>query len=321
MPSGPFDEVLFPEGVSYGSAFGAGFYTSILRTQNRQESRVGLAAIGGHQYDIRETVKDPAKIAAILTFYFARRGSYRGFRLKDWTDFTTGPDHTGATTPFDVELGVGDGVKTTFQLVKRYTSGGEVYTRNITKPRAGTVRAGIDGVEATSGWSVNTATGQLTITTPPAVGEIVTWGGQFDVPVRFSESADRSNMVNYATFGTREIDSLPMEEILDGLEVADDLNHGGSFELSTADNFTFDPLSGLLWTVNATASGKHGTLWDMSAGPTGWPMLVVANDGANDFDIKTHDGSALITCEAGKTVIVWASLASGGAVTVYASQG
>jgi len=325
MPSGPFDEVLFPEGVSYGSTFGAGFNTSIIRTPNRAEQRTSLAQVAVHRYDIRETAKAPDKIAAILSFYFARRGAERGFRLKDWTDFLTSADHGAlpgsVATPFDQELGVGDGVKTTFQLVKRYTNGGQSYVRNITKPRAGTVRIGLDGVEQMSGWSVNTATGLLTFTSPPGVGVIPTWGGQFDVPVRFSESADRNNPIDCSTFGTREISSLPMEEIIDGLEVASDVNHGGSYELATADNFTFDPLDGLLWSVNATASGKAGTLWDMSTGPTGWPMLVVANDGANDFDIKTHDGSTLITCQAGKVVIVWASLASGGAVTVYASEG
>ena len=50
---------------------------------------------------------------------------------------------------------------------------------------AGTVKVYRDGVEATSGWSVNTATDLATFATAPAVGVQVTADFAFDVPVRF----------------------------------------------------------------------------------------------------------------------------------------
>ncbi len=74
---------------------------------------------------------------------------------------------------------------TSFQLVKHYASGGELETRVITKPVPGTVKIYRDGVEATSGWSVDTATGLVTFTTAPAVGVQITADFAFDVPVRF----------------------------------------------------------------------------------------------------------------------------------------
>jgi len=43
----------------------------------------------------------------------------------------------------------------------------------------------IDGVEATSGWSVDTTTGIVTFTSAPAAGATITVGFEFDVPVRF----------------------------------------------------------------------------------------------------------------------------------------
>ena len=55
----------------------------------------------------------------------------------------------------------------------------------VTKPAPGTVKIYRDGIEAVSGWSVNTATGLVTFTTAPAVGVQVTADVDFDVPVRF----------------------------------------------------------------------------------------------------------------------------------------
>ncbi len=325
MPSGPFDEVQFPPGVSYGSSFGPGFNTSIIQTQGGREQRVPLWESALRRYDLRETVKSPAKIAEILTFFMARQGATRGFRLKDWLDYSTAADHGAAPdsipTAFDQALGVGDGTKTVYQLVKRYTSGGQSAVRNITKPVAGTVKIAVEGVEAGSGWSVNTATGLVTFTSAPTAGQVLTWGGLFDVPVRFASEVDRSLPIEYSTFGTREISSLPMVEIRDDLAIASDLNYGGSYELATAANWTFDPRLGRLWVVNATASGKSGSLWDLTGFPSGTDILVVANDGANSFDIKTAGGSTLITLASGAVCRIILSITSGGTVVPYAVPG
>jgi len=58
-------------------------------------------------------------------------------------------------------------------------------TRLIAKPVPGTVKVYRDGIEAMSGWAVNTATGVVTFTTAPAAGVQVTADFEFDVPVRF----------------------------------------------------------------------------------------------------------------------------------------
>jgi uncharacterized protein (TIGR02217 family) len=69
--------------------------------------------------------------------------------------------------------------------VKHYPSGGVIETRVITKPVAGTVTLYRDGLEATSGWTVDTTTGLVTFSIAPAVGIQVTADFAFDVPVRF----------------------------------------------------------------------------------------------------------------------------------------
>ena len=60
-----------------------------------------------------------------------------------------------------------------------------VETRLIAKPVAGSVKLYRDGVEVTSGWSIDTTTGLVTFSTAPAADVQVTADFTFDVPVRF----------------------------------------------------------------------------------------------------------------------------------------
>ena len=52
-------------------------------------------------------------------------------------------------------------------------------------PSPARVKVYRDGIQATSGWSVDTTTGLVTFTTAPATGAIVTADFDFDVPARF----------------------------------------------------------------------------------------------------------------------------------------
>jgi uncharacterized protein (TIGR02217 family) len=79
----------------------------------------------------------------------------------------------------------GDGTQTEFQLVKHYPSGSVIEARTITKPVAGSVHVYKDEVEQLVGWSVDTTTGLVTFSVPPALGVEVTADFEFDVPVRF----------------------------------------------------------------------------------------------------------------------------------------
>jgi hypothetical protein len=78
-----------------------------------------------------------------------------------------------------------DDALTQFQLVKHYPSGSVIEVRTITKPVAGTVQVYLDGIEQASGWSIDTTTGLVTFSMPPALGVEVTADFEFDVPVRF----------------------------------------------------------------------------------------------------------------------------------------
>ncbi len=117
-------------------------------------------------------------------FFEARNGRLHGFRFKDWGDHKSCLP-SGTPSPTDQSIGTGDGATTAFQLVKRYASGAQSWTRAIAKPVTGTVRIALAGVEQPSGWSVDTTTGLVTFSAAPGAGVAITAGFEFDVPVRF----------------------------------------------------------------------------------------------------------------------------------------
>jgi uncharacterized protein (TIGR02217 family) len=103
-------------------------------------------------------------------------------------------------------LGEGDGVRTSFELVKHYGSGEE---RRIRRPAAGSVRVSVDGIEQVGGWALDPP-GVVRFDEPPDDGATVAAGYLFDVPVRFAE--DRLE-INRATFLAGEAPSVPLIEV------------------------------------------------------------------------------------------------------------
>ena len=170
-----FHEVRFPPDISYGAVGGPGWSTSVVTTVSGHERRNANWSQARGRWNVAHGLKRREQVAELIAFFRARMGRAYGFRFKDWTD------HQALAQT----LGTGDGSTKSFQLVKRYASGGEVVIRIVTKPVAGTVKLYRDGVQATSGWSVDTATGIATFTTAPAAGVTVTADFEFDVPARF----------------------------------------------------------------------------------------------------------------------------------------
>jgi uncharacterized protein (TIGR02217 family) len=170
-----FHEVQFPNDIAYGATGGPEFATSVVATASGFEQRnINWSAARG-RWDVASGLKKQTQLDTLVAFFRARKGRAHGFRFKDWTDFK-------ATAQ---ALGTGNGTITTFQLIRTYSSGGATDVRTITKPVAGTVKVYLAGVQQMSGWSVNTTTGIITFSTPPANGVAVSADYEFDVPVRF----------------------------------------------------------------------------------------------------------------------------------------
>ncbi|WP_375402048.1 DUF2460 domain-containing protein [uncultured Sphingomonas sp.] len=189
-----FDDVLFPLALGREVEVAPGFSTTVLTAAGGAETRSAAWAEARTTYDVWPGVRSEAEVAALLAFFRARLGPARGFRLRD---------------PFDSEgadelLGVGDGTRRRFALVRRY---GE-QERRITRPVPGSVSVRVGGA-AVQGFSVE-AGGFVVLDEAPGVGVSVRAGFRFDVPVRFAEDRLR---VSRATFLAGEAASVPLVEV------------------------------------------------------------------------------------------------------------
>ncbi len=179
-----FHEVRFPFSVSVGASGGPERRTDIVPLVSGREQRNTPWADSRRRYDVGPGVRSLTDIHTLIGFFEARRGPLHGFRFRDpFDNRSAAPDQ--APDPADQLIGTGDGAVNQFQLVKHYESGGELWTRTITKLVEGSVRVAVEGVE-TFDFTLDTANGRVTLADPPASGQAVTAGFAFDVPVRFA---------------------------------------------------------------------------------------------------------------------------------------
>jgi len=195
-----FDEIELPLRVGFGSRGGPNFSTEIVVIDSGYERRNQNWSQARRTYDARTGVRSTADATTLLNFFHARAGRARGFRLKDWSDYSSAADNLSAPNFADQNIATGDGATTIFQLVKNYASGGITHTRIIAKPVTGSVLIGVNGAQLNSGWSIDATTGLVTFATAPAAGAPITAGFLFDVPVRFDTDVLSLSAENYVAY-------------------------------------------------------------------------------------------------------------------------
>ena len=191
MPSS-FRDVRFPTDISRGSTSTTRFKTRIISSESGQETRIRVWTYPLRSYELNVDFWDAARLQLLISFYNAAAcGDAYSFRFKDWSDYFAGYkfDPTGliVDTGSLQSIGTGDGVATTFQLSKTYTSGAFSSVRKITKPVAGTVVIYKAGVlqTLTTHYTVDTTTGIITFVSAPAMSAAITAAYHFDVNARF----------------------------------------------------------------------------------------------------------------------------------------
>jgi uncharacterized protein (TIGR02217 family) len=204
----PFDDVMFPIAIGAEASVSPGFSTNVVTSASGHEYRNANWSQARLRFDAGPGVRGEEELGELIGFFRARRGSAVGFRFRDPFDHSSN-GMTGVPGPGDQPIGVGDGQRMSFALVKHY---GAAEERRITRPVAGSVRVAVDGVERASGWSLDPL-GVVRFDDPPANGAVVAAGYLFDVPVRFGE--DRLE-VNRATFLAGEAPSVPLIEVREG---------------------------------------------------------------------------------------------------------
>jgi uncharacterized protein (TIGR02217 family) len=174
----------FPEAIAFNATGGPGYLTAIVGVHSAFEQRSSQWAYGRGAWDVGQVVKTLTEYGPLIGFFRVVNGKTHGYRFKDFTDFTDSmPPGAGASGILGL-TGLGDGVATVFQMVKNYTIGALTDQRLIRKPISGTC-AFFDNASSVTPSAVDYTTGLVTFSSAPVVGHVLTWTGQFDVPVRF----------------------------------------------------------------------------------------------------------------------------------------
>ncbi len=202
-----FDDILYPLSLGRDAGVSPEFSTSVAVTASGHERRNSLWSDARLRFDVGPGVRSDQELGTLITFFRARRGAARGFRLSDPFDFSSN-SMTGTPTMLDQKIGIGDGLQASFRLVKNYGDEHDPQVRPITRPLADTISVSVDGVAAEN-WDAGTG-GIINFAAAPAAGTIIRAGFLFDVPVRFAE--DRLDVTG-ANFAAGEAPSVPLVEI------------------------------------------------------------------------------------------------------------
>jgi len=206
-----FHEVQFPLRLALGTSGGPYRRTDIVSLSNGRENRNRRWKDARRHYDAGSGIRSVSDLYELLAFFEARAGQLYGFRFTDPVDFQSCGPHATVSSD-DQPLGIGNGSRTAFQLVKVYGDTGGATERVIAKPQADSVTVQIDGVAMSpDDFSVDHATGIVTFDSAPINGAVIRAGFRFDVPVRFD--ADRIE-INLDAFQAGRIPSIPLVEIM-----------------------------------------------------------------------------------------------------------
>ena len=202
-----FDDVLYPFALGRNTAVAPEFSTSVTVTSSGHERRNSLWSDARISFDVGPGIRSETELAQLIAFFRARRGPGKGFRICDPFDFSTN-QMTGTPTALDQLIGIGDGVKADFQLIKTYGAGSEPQIRSITRPKAESLLVSV-GSAASFDWELKNG-GMISFHEAPPSGEEVRAGFLFDVPVRFAEDRIDISGINFAA---GEAPSIPLIEL------------------------------------------------------------------------------------------------------------
>lgn len=163
-----------PDWIAYGATGGPEWGTALFAAPGGWEQRTQLWIQVRGRWDVSFLNVSKAQATTLVDFFRAVAwGKAGSFCFMDWRDHT-----------FDNDIATGDGIASTFQLVKVYTSGTLSYARPLTRPIVSSLVVTVNGVE-TSAYTVDAVSGRLLFAAPPANGAVMHASGDFEVLVRF----------------------------------------------------------------------------------------------------------------------------------------
>jgi uncharacterized protein (TIGR02217 family) len=159
----------FPDAVARGSTGGPGFLTDIVAMRSGKEQRNQNWAQARCEFNIATGIRTRAQMDAVIAHFRVVAGKAHSFPFKDWTDYRVANEDMVAIT------------STTFQLVKHYALGANVFVRPTTKPVSGTVVIKVNGSPVSP--SIDYGTGIATFGSAPIATPKASF--DFSVPVRY----------------------------------------------------------------------------------------------------------------------------------------
>lgn len=169
---------------AFGWVGGPTFNTRIVTTQSWIERRNANNIECRHNYSLPlQNITEDVYLDTLKQAFLACRGQLHSFKVKDYNDFSANGEL----------FAEGDGVTKVFQLSKISNFGIASYTRIITKPQTGVVvKVGATVTAVT----IDPLTGLVTFAAAPANGALLTWTGEFRVPVRFNSDVLNTTIDN-----------------------------------------------------------------------------------------------------------------------------
>jgi uncharacterized protein (TIGR02217 family) len=194
------DNVRLPIDVEQGVKGGPQFNTTINMTDGGH-----IIANQNWEYplyvgNVGYGIQDRDDLEAVIEFFYARRGRLRGFLFRDWSDYQFTNEN----------LGTGDGVERNFQCIRTYSDTVLPFVRPLKYPIESSMTVYNNGVAVNgSQWSL-LSTGEVRFTTAPALGEVITATGEFNIAARFLTDTLEIDML---LFSTGSIPAIPIAEV------------------------------------------------------------------------------------------------------------
>jgi len=208
-----FLEDRLPLDVRLGSSWADDYTVLITTTASGAEYRKLVQPFPVRSFHVNFTTTQADLWARVISLYHRAYGKFAGFRVKCLDDYSTNA-FTGTPTPLDETLA--NSATGIYQLRNFYGTNGTALagvgypSRTIYKPVAGTVVAAKNGVTISSGLSVDTTTGLITISPAPLITDTITAGCQFDIPCRFNSSIEMTAL----SPSVRDCGSIDIIELL-----------------------------------------------------------------------------------------------------------
>jgi len=180
-----FLDYRFPACPSFGFTSEPMYSVTIIERASGVERRNRNWSYPLHRYTATVGPRVEDEIAELLELWHAVGGAALGFRFRDGVDYKScRVNETVTATDQPLLLVVGES-PVEYQLVKRYTWATRDQDRPIFKPVVGTILIADNGVTKTetTHYTVDYTTGRVSLLFAP--DGPLTWGGEFDVPVRF----------------------------------------------------------------------------------------------------------------------------------------